>query len=223
MEQSDRTSSPLERCSALMLMLASFRASPTETPEALADFRKRLLTCLEETLDTTGAPAGICDSLHRLREPLIYGVDGVVVGAIPDSAEAWPRLEMELLGTMDGGDRFFDLLETSNQFRRPETGEVLLALLQLGFRGRYADDEARLKQLREQLVESTGHSTGHHDRFTTEAYERIQVGSSPQHVPVRLLRILALAIAGVLLVVLAEDAMNASIVNQLLDTVRHST
>ena len=219
MEQSESDSSPLERCSAIMLMLAAFRASPTADPESLSEFRARLLARLEAALDTTGAPARTCDAMHRLRNPLIYGIDGVVVGATPECTEAWPRLELELLGTMEGGDRFFDLLETSKEHRTPEIGEVFLALLQLGFRGRYAGDDAQLAKLREQLGESTGHGNGPSDRFTEEAYERVRIGDPPVLPPVRLLRTVAIALAGVLLVVLAKDAMNAALLDQLIETV----
>jgi type VI protein secretion system component VasF len=141
MESTERLPTPLERCAPLLLMLASFRASPPPDPEGVSAFRDRLLARLDGILDDAAADSRAHEPMHLLRPVLIYGIDGVVVATLGDRSPEWSRLEFDLIGTTEGGDRFFDLLENSTEHRDPAIREVFLALIQLGFRGRYSSRE----------------------------------------------------------------------------------
>ncbi len=220
MESTERLPTPLERCAPLLLMLASFRASPPPDPEGVSAFRDRLLARLDGILKDAAADSRAHEPMHRLRSVLIYGIDGVVVATLGDRSPEWSRLEFDLIGTTEGGDRFFDLLENSTEHRDPAIREVFLALIQLGFRGRYAGRDERLAEHRERLVEGTGHGPGRAGRFTPDAYERIHECEPPEIAPVRTARLLIAGIAVLSAIVIGQYVLTTGALEQVTEAAR---
>jgi len=219
MESTERLPTPLERCAPLLLMLASFRAAPPSDAEGIAEFRERLAARLDGILKDAAADSRAHEPMHRLRPVLIYGIDGVVVAALDDRAGAWNRLEYDLIGTTERGDRFFDLLENSREHRDPAIREVFLALMQLGFRGRYASRSERLAEHRERLVGDTGHEPGRAGRFTPDAYERIHECEPPDIAPVRTARLFVAGAAVLCAVVIGQYVLTTAALQQVIDAV----
>lgn len=216
MPEPDPILTPVERCSPLLLMLASFRAAPDEDPERLAGFRGRLEERLDEIMKAAATDSRVHESMRRLLPVLVYGIDGAVVAALEDRADAWPKLEYIRLGTTEGGDRFFDLLENSREHQDPAIREVFLAFLQLGFRGRYAGRPERLAEHRERLAQATGHASGPPARFSPEAYERITACTPPDIAPVRSLRLVVAGVAVLLTILLTQYVLTVGILERLI-------
>jgi type IV/VI secretion system ImpK/VasF family protein len=85
--------------------------------------------------------------------PLVVFCDEMVKNKYPEQASKWPPLQKELFRIDNGGEAFYETLD--DLLRKPETipfvYEVYYLCISYGFRGRYADNLAKINEYKAKL------------------------------------------------------------------------
>jgi type IV/VI secretion system ImpK/VasF family protein len=87
--------------------------------------------------------------------PVVLYADELVLAAVGPRGAAWPPLQRELYEVDNGGELFFQTLDTllRREETAPEVLEVFLYCLNAGFSGQYLNDPAKREEYRSRLVE----------------------------------------------------------------------
>lgn len=122
--------------------------------EAIELLRQRLLEALADLKAALGADLDETQVSATLL-PYTILVDEMVLRRLAESEQAqWRLLQRQLFGIDDGGERFYELADSS--LRRPDVApmvfEVLHFCLTAGFVGRHIGNTARLRHYKEQLA-----------------------------------------------------------------------
>jgi type VI secretion system protein ImpK len=134
--------------------------------------------------------------------------DELFIGMNWDGADGWTMrpLEVELFGTRRAGDEIFARIDRLTNGFGPvdtEVATVYLTALELGFKGRYADDRATLDAYEGRLRKLVGRRPPATGPLVPGCYEHTTVAGSGLHLPrSRMWWSTAAAIAGIALLVL---------------------
>lgn len=87
--------------------------------------------------------------------PVVLYADELVLAAVGPRGAAWPPLQRELYEVDNGGELFFQTLDTllRREETAPEVLEVFLYCLNAGFSGQYLNDPAKREEYRSRLIE----------------------------------------------------------------------
>jgi len=87
--------------------------------------------------------------------PVVLYTDELVLAAVGPRGAAWPPLQRELFEVDNGGELFYQSLDTllRREETAPEVLEVYLYCLAAGFTGQYLNDPAKREEFRARLVE----------------------------------------------------------------------
>lgn len=95
------------------------------------------------------------EEIKEAIQPFIFLTDEQVLRRLVESEQAqWPLLQQRLIGIDFGGDRFYKLTDEklAQKGTSPLVFEMLHFCLTAGFKGRYAESPARLREYKEQLA-----------------------------------------------------------------------
>jgi type VI protein secretion system component VasF len=203
-----------DRFAPFLMLLAGVAAAPPRDEDDLQRLRERLLEALHPDPADEQDPAA-ARRIRLARPLLVYGADGIVIGAGGALGRHWRRLEQELFRTSRGGDDFFDRLEHDPEYAEPALQELALALLVLGFRGRLAADPEGLADLRTRIAARLEAGDSSDRRLSPQAYDAIVATSTPDLPVVGWIRLVALSLGGILIIAVLGNAISACTIKDL--------
>ena len=158
---------PLVRAFSPLLGLAPEleRATAPDNADVLRERLEDNLTFARDNAVSAGVPLNRADQGAWFVAALL---DDVALNTPWGGASGWPRLPLvtALYGSVDAGERFFDLVEDLLRYpeRDPQLLELAYLCLCLGFRGKHRVNgpagEAALTQLRGQIARAMGRGDG---------------------------------------------------------------
>jgi type VI secretion system protein ImpK len=135
------------------------QAAPQKDPQELLRELKKLLLESVRTLELgllAKDPSLGSDELEQALRPFVYLVDELVQLRLADTGrrEEWPMLQFERFGEDSGGDLFFE--QANTLLNHPDSSPLLYEMLHFcltaGFKGRYGDKPAKLREYKQRLA-----------------------------------------------------------------------
>ncbi len=138
----------IEVCEETFRYLGSIRAG--DQGRDVDEVRVRMAGILWSQRRLAARWPELADLYGRADYLLRVTVDDVIIGSDWPHLADWRPLEKEAYGTVEGDERFFELLEDP-AFADTELQEIFYACLGVGFTGRYFDDRDRVVMIRRAL------------------------------------------------------------------------
>ena len=188
-----------EVTSELFLFLTSFRRSLGHEHFDATWVKSRVKSLLE----IADRRATADPETHRLfvlaKYPLVVTIDGVILNSGWPGADRWTLLEIDLFGSGNGGERFFELVDDA-QYRDPQLQELLFTCLATGFSGKFGDDPYGLRAVRQTIYHGlSGIPREGEDRITPTAYDRTPM-EGRRSLPLTSVLRMTLVVLGILVV-----------------------
>lgn len=170
-------------CSRTFLFLTSFCKTYPDVSLTEEWVRERILEIFHEQ-EKLAENLGLRELYEKAKYLLVVTADGVILNTEWASANTWSLLELDLYGTADGGEKFFEYLRKDPSYNKEDQlQEIFYLCLCAGFRGMYIDSSEELEEIRQSIyrkLRGVPATTG--ELVTPQAYEgtiETEVGSMP--------------------------------------------
>lgn len=212
-----------EACAPLFLFLSTFWRNSATSKATVPELKQSIKDEFERLRDTCQRDPRLEPLYERVHYALVAAADQIVLSSSWSQRAAWSTqsLEKDVFRKMEGGKRFFRLVEEvleDSSREATEIAEVLFTCLALGFRGELIGEKRELERCRKQLYSKARLEGALGERLTPEAYGR---NAAPR--PIKLpttntLRLAAVCVASqvflLLVWVVSEYTSNQPIINK---------
>lgn len=196
-----------QACSPLFLYLATFWRNSSASKATLAELKQSMRDQLENVRGECQRDPRLAGLYERLHYALVAAADQVVLSSSWPQRASWSTqpLEKDLFKKLEGGKRFFRLVEEVLQDTGEdavELAECLFTCMALGFRGELLGEKKELERFRRALFEKARLAGALGDRLTPEAYGRNAEVRAVVLPTANVLRLVALSIGALVFMIL---------------------
>ena len=193
--------------SPLFLYLSTFWRSAASSRATQQEVKEQLLAIFEKIADECRREPRLAPLYERIHYALVAAADQIVLSSTWPERTKWALapLEKDLFKKLEGGKRFFRLVDEVLQEPTAEAAEIAECLFQciaLGFRGELIGEKRELERMRRSLFEKARLAGALGNRLTPDASDRTVPGRPVTLPTTRTLRLVALAVASLVFLLL---------------------
>lgn len=166
-----------EACAPLFLFLSTFWRNSATSKASVPELKQSIKDEFDRLRDVCQRDPRLEPLFERTHYALVAAADQIVLSSSWSQRAAWSTqsLEKDVFRKMEGGKRFFRLVEEvleDSSRDAAELAEVLFTCLALGFRGELIGEKRELERCRRQLFAKARLEGALGERLTPEAYGR---------------------------------------------------
>ncbi len=213
-----------DHCAPLFLYLATFRRNAKTSTLEIAELRSGLERELQKVQDACAKDHELTGLWDRLRYALVTTADQVILASPWPNRAGWSMQlqEAEVYGTMEGGKRFFQLVEQTLADGSKDAAalaHILFHCMGLGFQGELRNDRAELNRLRQQLFDKAQLPSQMGSRLTPESYDRNSNKSTLKLPTVGIYRLMLVGVAAIVFALVLGNASTGLSISDVSDKV----
>jgi type IV/VI secretion system ImpK/VasF family protein len=189
-----------DACTPLFLFLSTFWRNSASSRATLIEVKEQLRAQFEQLrADCMGDPR-LASKFERAHYALVAAADQIILSSNWPQRAQWTTapLEKDLFKKLEGGKRFFRLVEEiieDPSEEAPEIAECLFICVALGFRGELIGEKKQLEKTRRGLFEKARLAGVLGKRLTPDAYGR-NIPGKPVVLPTtNIVRLVAVTVA----------------------------
>lgn len=197
-----------EACSPLFLYLSTFWRNASSSKTTMPELKQGLQAQFDAVAAECARDPRLAALFERVRYGLVAAADQVVLSSSWPQRAQWSAapLEKDVFKKLEGGKRFFKLVEEVLRDPSDEAAEVaecLFACMALGFRGELLGERKELERCRRQLFEKARLAGALGEHLTPDAYGRNAEGRAVTLPTANVLRLAALSIGALVFMLLS--------------------
>jgi len=194
-------------CSPLFLYLSTFWRSAASSRASLQEVKEQLYGIFERLAEDCRRDPRLAPLHERIHYALVAAADQIVLSSSWPERTKWALapIEKDFFKKLEGGKRFFRLVDEVLQEPTPEAAELaecLFYCVALGFRGELIGEKRELERMRRSLFEKARLAGAIGEHLTPDAYGRTVPGKPVTLPTTRTLRLVALAVASLVFLLL---------------------